>query len=238
MLSVKVPLVAPERATLPAAVPATPRVRAPALIVALTFPETVVPVAAYHVSWPAVPLDTVLAAGCHEAVVPFEVKIYVLTPMPSLAALFTPLPMIKSPAVVIGESALKAVVAVVCPVPPNPIPRVPASVTAPVVAVKGVRPVVPALNEVTVPAVVANVPEVGKVTLVEPVKVRVAGKAPDVAKVPPSAIDSVADVAGAVIVTLLTDVAVASPIFGAVSDGPVERTTLPEPVLVVTPVPP
>lgn len=93
------------------------------------------------------------------------------------------------------------------------------------------------VNAVTV-GNLAKVPEVGKVTLVDPVRVRVPEKAPAVAKVPPSAIDSVADVAGAVIVTLLTEVAVATPIFGVVSDGPVERTTLPEPVLVVTPVPP
>ena len=93
------------------------------------------------------------------------------------------------------------------------------------------------VNAVTV-GNLAKVPEVGKVTLVDPVRVRVPEKAPTVASVPPSAIDNVADVAGAVIVTLLIDVAVAAPILGVVRDGLIERTTEPEPVLVVTPVPP
>jgi hypothetical protein len=48
--------------------------------------------------------------------------------------------MIKSPVVVIGESALNAVEAVVWPVPPLDIPSVPASVIAPVVDVEGVNP--------------------------------------------------------------------------------------------------
>ena len=38
--------------------------------------------------------------------------------MPSLVALFVPLPIIKSPVVVIGDKALNAAAAVVCPVPP------------------------------------------------------------------------------------------------------------------------
>ena len=41
-----------------------------------------------------------------------------------------------------------------------------------------------------------------------------------------------------VIVTLLTVVAVAAPRVGVVSTGLVDRTTEPDPVLVVTPVPP
>ena len=41
-----------------------------------------------------------------------------------------------------------------------------------------------------------------------------------------------------VIVTLLTVVAVAAPSVGVTSTGLVDRTTEPDPVLVVTPVPP
>ena len=61
----------------------------------------------------------------------------------------------------------------VMPVPPFEGANVPPSVTAPVVAVFGVSPVVPALKDATVPAVVASVPVVGRVTLVVPVVVRV-----------------------------------------------------------------
>ena len=39
--------------------------------------------------------------------------------MPNLVALFVPLPIIKSPVVVIGDRALNAAEAVVCPVPPR-----------------------------------------------------------------------------------------------------------------------
>jgi hypothetical protein len=54
----------------------------------------------------------------------------------------------------------------------------------------------------------------------------------------PLAMVRVADVAGAVIATLLIDVAVATPSVGVVSVGLVLSTTLLLPVLVVTPVPP
>ena len=60
------------------------------------------------------------------------------------AALFVPLPMIKSPVVVTGDSALNAVDAVVWPVPPLPMGNVP------------VTPVVSGS-----PVAFVNVPELG-----------------------------------------------------------------------------
>lgn len=76
-----------------------------------------------------------------------------------------------------------------------------------------------------------SVPEVGKVTLVAPVVVRVNELPPEVIKDEPSAKVRVADVAGAVIATLLTEVAVAAPILGVTSVGEVAKTILPEPVV-------
>ena len=76
--------------------------------------------------------------------------------MANLVALLTPLPMIRSPTVVIGDKALKPAEAVVAPVPPLATARVPARVMVPL-AVTGppdvVRPVVPPLTAtlVTVP---------------------------------------------------------------------------------------
>jgi hypothetical protein len=49
-------------------------------------------------------------------------------------------PKIKSPAVVMGERALKAVEAEVCPVPPLAMPNVPLRVTTPVAAAVGEMP--------------------------------------------------------------------------------------------------
>jgi len=59
------------------------------------------------------------------------------------------------------------------------------------------------LVKVSVPARVARVPVVGKVTLVAPVVVKVKELAPDVIKLEPSAKVKVAELAGAVTVTLL-----------------------------------
>ena len=56
--------------------------------------------------------------ACHDAVVPFDVRTYPLVPIGSRVALFVPLPRIKSPVDVIGESALNAADADVWPVPP------------------------------------------------------------------------------------------------------------------------
>ena len=89
--------------------------------------------------------------AAHVAVVPLDVNTYPLVPMPRRVALFTPLPMIKSPVEVIGDSALNAAAAVVCPVPPLAIASVPATVTAPEVAVFGVKPVEPKDMVVTPP---------------------------------------------------------------------------------------
>ena len=99
----------------------------------------------------------VLAGDVQEAVVPFDVSTYPLAPMPRRVELFVPLPTIKSPVVVTGDSALKAADAVVCPVPPFAILSVPESAIAPVVAVLGVKPVVPAENDVTPPVEAAHV---------------------------------------------------------------------------------
>lgn len=76
-----------------------------------------------------------------------------------------------------------------------------------------------------------TVPLVGNVSAVVPETVKVVENAPDVANVDPSARVSVALVVGAVIATLLTDVAVAAPIVGVVSVGEVAKTTFPEPVV-------
>ena len=53
------------------------------------------------------------AGAAQDAVVPFEVSTYVLVPIARRVALFVPFPIIKSPAVVIGDSALNALEAVV-----------------------------------------------------------------------------------------------------------------------------
>lgn len=75
-----------------------------------------------------------------------------------------------------------------------------------------------------------RVPDVGNVTFVAPVVVRVRELAPDVIKELPSATVSVEDVAGAVIVTLLTLVAVATPSTGVTKVGVVANTRFPLPV--------
>lgn len=66
-------------------------------------------------------------------------------------------------------------------------------------------------------AVPYRVPVVGRVTVVFAVVVTVVLNAPEVIKELPFANVNVAEVAGAVIVTLLTLVAVATPMFGVVS---------------------
>ncbi len=108
------------------------------------------------------------------------------------------------------------------------------------------------LVNVSMPARVAKVPVVGKVTLVDPVvvsvrafvAVRVKTSPPakvmelvarvvesETVRVFPSAIVSVAEVAGAVMATLLILVAVATPKVGVVSDGEEARTIAPVPVV-------
>ena len=69
------------------------------------------------------------------------------------------------------------------PVPPFATASVPPRTTAPVDAVDGVNPVVPALNDATVFAVVASVPDVGSVRAVVPVAVRVVENPPTVVSV-------------------------------------------------------
>ena len=87
--------------------------------------------------------------AAHVAVVPLDVSTYPLVPMPRRVALFTPLPTIKSPTEVIGDSALNAATAVVCPVPPLAITNVPFNVIVPAVVIGppfAVNPVVPPLT--------------------------------------------------------------------------------------------
>ena len=85
-------------------------------------------------------------------------------------------------------------------------------------------------DESVVTAVLTNVPDGGSVTLVAAVVVKVKEKAPDVARVEPSAKVKVDPVAGAVIVTLLMDVAEATPNVGVTSVGDVANTMPPDPV--------
>ena len=57
---------------------------------------------------PALNDVTPLDVACHDAVVPSDVNTKPFEPIGSLVALFVPLPRIKSPVVVIGDSALNA----------------------------------------------------------------------------------------------------------------------------------
>jgi hypothetical protein len=92
------------------------------------------------------------------------------------------------------------------------------AVAAPKVGVVNVGAVNVLFVRVSVPVNVANVPAVGKVTLVAPVEVKVVAKAPEVANVE-AARDKVA--AEFVTVTLFNDVAVAIPNVGVVKVGAV-----------------
>ena len=94
------------------------------------------------------------------------------------------------------------------------------------------------LVNVSVPASVAKVPEVGSVTAVVPVLMIVVENAPDVANVEPPAIVNVAEVAGAVIATLLTLVAVATPTLGVTSVGLLVMATVPVPEIGYSPITP
>jgi hypothetical protein len=130
------------------------------------------------------------------------------------------------------STTLPVPVEVVTPVPPEATASVPASVTAPVVAAVGVSPDKVVLNDATLPAVVASVPDVGSVTLVVPVVVIVVGNAPAKAIVDAGMV-SVPVVA--VIAKPLTLVTVATPRLGVVSVGDEDSTTLPVPVVPTTP---
>ena len=155
-----------------------------------------------------------------------------------------------------AERAVLAAPAVVDPVPPLATFNVPARVTAPVVAVLGVNPVVPAVKEETLAGMVAATviePAAFVMVIFEPwvrvVRVKpvpfpisispLAGVA--VRPVPPLAIGSVP--VTPVLpkgrpVALVKTRAEGVPRAGVTSVGDVERTLFPEPVLVVTPVPP
>ena len=97
-------------------------------------------------------------------------------------------------------------------------------------AIEVTRLVTRLLVSVSVPASVASVPVVGRVTFVAPVLVSVMELAPEVIRDDPSAMVSVEDVAGAVIVTLLMEVAVATPRTGVTKVGEVLNTRTPDPV--------
>ena len=90
-----------------------------------------------------------------------------------------------------------------------------------------------AANTLSLLPVVVKVPAVGNVTLEAAVVVRVRLKAPEVARVDPSAKVKVAAVAGAVKATLLMLVAVATPNTGVTRVGDVANTFTPVPVLSV-----
>jgi hypothetical protein len=90
------------------------------------------------------------------------------------------------------------------------------------------------LERVSLPANVAKVPVVGRVTFVAPLEVRVIELAPEVTKLEPSAKVKVALLEGAVIVTLLMLVAVATPKEGVVRLGELAKTRVdPLPVVVL-----
>ena len=99
------------------------------------------------------------------------------------------------------------------------------------VAVSVTPPTCPAATS----AVVARVPDTGKVIAVVAVVVIVVAWAPDVVKVEPSARVRVAVVAGGVRVTLFTDVALATPKTGVVKVGVFvkARTPVPDSSLII-----
>lgn len=81
-----------------------------------------------------------------------------------------------------------------------------------------------------VTSLLTSAPLTGNVTEVDAVVVKVKLLPPTVANVDPFASVNVALVAGSVMVTLLTEVAEATPNDGAIKVGPLLNTTLPEPV--------
>jgi hypothetical protein len=99
-------------------------------------------------------------------------------------------------------------------VPPKVVTPVPPLLTAIVVALQVPVVIVPTetRDDKVVTALLTRVPEVGSVTFVNPEVVKVREFAPEIIRLEPSARFKVADVAGAVIKTLLTDVAVTAPI--------------------------
>ena len=162
-----------------------------------------------------------------------------LTPVPPEAPpsvparVIVPAPVTGPPVVVRPVVPPLTATLVTVPVAPFATLRVPVVIDRPVPRV--MVPVVPP-SDATVFAVVARVPVVGSVRVVAPVAVNVVLNAPDVARVLPLA--SVRTPVVLLIVRPLTLVAVAAPSVGVTSTGLVARTTEPDPVLVVTPVPP
>src|ERR1700684_3775096 len=90
---VTVPLVFPLSASFPTAAPVTPRVSVPALAVTFALPTTTVPLALYHVIWPAVPLDTVPPPPPVVQAPPASTKLL-------LASMLTQWPLVSAPVVV------------------------------------------------------------------------------------------------------------------------------------------
>ena len=105
------------------------------------------------------------------------------------------------------------------------VPTLPPAVKVPVI--------IPLFNvlfvSVSLPAKVAKVPVVGKVTPVVAVAVKVVVKAPTVARAEPLAKVKVALDAGAVIATLLIEVAEATPKVGVVKVGEILKASTPVP---------
>jgi hypothetical protein len=100
-----------------------------------------------------------VAGTSHEGVDPLDVKIRPAAPIANRDAVLTPVPIMRSPMVVVGERALKAELASVCPVPPFAIPSVPMVIAnvpddvtgVPLTAIKASEEERP--TEVTVPLV-------------------------------------------------------------------------------------
>lgn len=132
-----------------------------------------------------------------------------------------------------GKSAFKEALAVVCPVPPLAIGKVPVTLDVKETLVIVLElPLIVLLVSVSVPASDAKVAlEEGNVIVVASVPARVMELL--AVSVFPSAMVSVAEVVGAVMVTLFMLVAVAAPMVGVVRVGLVDITTFPVPVIVL-----
>jgi hypothetical protein len=86
---------------------------------------------------PALNVVTPLAgAATQDAVVPLDVSKYPFAPIANRLAVLTPVPIIRSPVVVMGDKALNAAPAVVCPVPPFAIATVPEVIWLPLIAIE------------------------------------------------------------------------------------------------------
>jgi len=196
-----------------------------ASVVPVSDPAAAAPPAGAQAGTPEVTVRTSLALPIASLLSVFEALAYSMSPVVQVLCAVPPLVAANVPVTPVLSGRPVQLVSV----PLLGVPRT-GVVSVGLVSVLFVR--------VSVPASVDSVPEVGSVTAVVAVAVNVVLNAPIVASVLLFASVSVALDAGAVIATLLTLVAVATPSVGVVSDGLVLRTTLPVQVAVVVPVPP